>query len=139
MAILAGALRWYAGEHERDCLAEVRAARDRLWDGTQVEPPLADSPQSSGKGDDVKGSIVGRASGGPPAKLTHGFHTRLSNVHACVASLRALRADCPLLWRGGGGEGGGGADSSVSPSPARVSSVDSGAVADRAAAKRGRA
>ena len=31
--------------------------------------------------------------------LTHGFHTRLSNIHACVASLRALREDCPEIWR----------------------------------------
>ena len=34
------------------------------------------------------------------ATLSCGFHTRLSNIHACVASLRALREDCPLLWRG---------------------------------------
>ena len=31
--------------------------------------------------------------------LTLGFHTRLSNIHGCVASLRAFRDECPLLWR----------------------------------------
>jgi len=131
-AILGGALRWYAGEHERDCLAEVRAARSRMWEDSPVESPLADDLQSDSGVDDAttgrgRGSIVNRVSGGPPARLTHGFHTRLSNVHACVASLRALRADCPLLWRTG-------ADSLVSPAGA---SSGAGAGADRAAHQRG--
>lgn len=87
--ILGAALRWYAGEHERECLAEVRNARARLWENRGV----VTRPAKSDGADDIP------TKGAPSAMLTHGFHTRLSNIHACVASLRALREDCPEIWR----------------------------------------
>lgn len=87
--ILGAALRWYAGEHERECLAEVRDARARLWENCGV----VTRPTKSDGADEIS------AKGAPSATLTRGFHTRLSNIHACVASLRALREDCPEIWR----------------------------------------
>jgi hypothetical protein len=130
-AILGAALRWYASEHERDCLTEVRTARERLWEKRVEARFTAINPKGGGKAaaggggrhhheeGSSGGRIVGNGThGGTPATLTFGFQTRLSNIHACVASLRALREDCPLLWRAssanfsaaGRWSGGGGAD-----------------------------
>ena len=78
--LVAGAFRWYAEENERACLAEVRAARARL----------RDRQEDTG----LHATVAADA-----ALLTRGFHTRLSNIHACVSSLRAFREDCPVLWR----------------------------------------
>ena len=96
--ILAQALCWYVGEHERDCLSEVRSARARLWadlDRSHVVPRET-SPADEERYDTKEDATVNVVT----ATLSCGFHTRLSNIHACVASLRALREDCPLLWRG---------------------------------------
>ena len=96
--ILAQALCWYVGEHERDCLSEVRSARARLWadlDRSHVVPRET-SPADEKRYDTKEDATVNVVT----ATLSCGFHTRLSNIHACVASLRALREDCPLLWRG---------------------------------------
>lgn len=111
--IIGAALRWYASEHERNCLDEVHKARKRLW-GSQAGSRFAVDQQSGGKDvcedgrhreEGSGGSIMkDREHGGTPAALTFGFQTRLSNIHACVASLHALREDCPLLWRLGGSE-----------------------------------
>jgi hypothetical protein len=79
--LIGGALRWYAEEHESACLSEVRTARARLWDESRGAKASRDSDA------------------GDAAMLTRQFHTRLSNVHACVSSLRAFREDCPLLWQ----------------------------------------
>lgn len=79
--LVSGAFRWYAEENERACLAEVRAARARLCH------------RRGDSGLDATGLLAGAA------LLTRGFHTRLSNIHACLSSLRAFREDCPLLWR----------------------------------------
>ena len=78
--LVSGAFRWYAEENERACLAEVRAARARLRD--RREDTSLDATVAA-----------------DAALLTRGFHTRLSNIHACVSSLRAFREDCPILWR----------------------------------------
>ena len=94
--ILAQALCWYVGEHERDCLSEVRSSRARLWadlDRSHVIP--RESSIAEGESYDTKDDVNVIT-----ATLSCGFYTRLSNIHACVASLRALREDCPLLWRG---------------------------------------
>ena len=85
--IMGSALRWYASEHERACLSEVRIARAHMW-----ENRVESRSTSKRTGDDD-----GAASS--TTALTLGFHTRLSNIHGCVASLRAFRDECPLLWR----------------------------------------
>ena len=88
--LLGSAIRWYAEEQESACLAEVRTARARLWERRE-------------DGRDAKFSRDSEA--GDAATLTLGFHTRLSNIHACVSSLRAFREDCPLLWQKGDASG----------------------------------
>jgi hypothetical protein len=78
--LVAGAFRWYTEENERACLAEVREARARLRDR-----------RKDGR---LDATVAADA-----ALLSRGFHTRLSNIHACVSSLRAFREDCAVLWR----------------------------------------
>ena len=78
--LVAGAFRWYAETNERACLAEVREARSRLRDRR--------------KDGGLDATVAADA-----ALLSRGFHTRLSNIHACVSSLRAFREDCAVLWR----------------------------------------
>lgn len=110
-SMIGAALRWYAREYERDCLAEVRTARRRLWE-KRVESrftnnrkhPIGNATGAGGRynNEESDGRVIGDGMNvGPHAALSFGFQTRLSNIHACVESLRALREDCPMLWQAG--------------------------------------